>query len=221
MAFIICTSGTTGFPKGVMHCHNIVRNVIDRAYRMAITPADTILIYLPLYHLYDFSEGILMSMVTGARQLVSQSFDATESLRLLEEERQPSSTASTRILKTCSRVYRRQPRDTSGIRTGILASGKLSSIPVAQEARKPFGNFLSGYGMNEIGIGAAASAIDLSEEQCVEASGYPAPGYQVKIIDPEAAHEQPVGASGKISRARLHRHAGVTTANPRKLPSHR
>ena len=51
-AFIIYTSGTTGFPKGVMHCHNIVRNVIDRAYRMAITPSDTILMYLPLYHLY-------------------------------------------------------------------------------------------------------------------------------------------------------------------------
>jgi fatty-acyl-CoA synthase len=85
-ALIIYTSGTTGFPKGVMHCHNLVRNVIDRAYRMGITPADTILMYLPLYHLYGFSEGILMSMATGARQLVTQSFDG-----------------STRISKTCSR----------------------------------------------------------------------------------------------------------------------
>ena len=65
----------------------------------------------------------------------------------------------------------------------------MSSIPVAQEARKLFGNFLSGYGMSEIGIGAASSAIDSSEEQCVEASGYPAPGYEVKIIDPETGHD--------------------------------
>jgi len=47
-AFIIYTSGTTGFPKGVMHSHIMVRNVVERAFRMGITPADTILMYLPL-----------------------------------------------------------------------------------------------------------------------------------------------------------------------------
>jgi fatty-acyl-CoA synthase len=73
-----------GLPEGRDALSQHSRNAVDRAYRMAITPADTILMYLPLYHLYGFSEGILMSMVTGARQLVSQSFDATESLRLLE-----------------------------------------------------------------------------------------------------------------------------------------
>jgi fatty-acyl-CoA synthase len=197
-AFIIYTSGTTGFPKGVMHCHNIVRNVIDRAYRMAITPADTILMYLPLYHLYGFSEGMLMSMATGARQLVTQSFDATESLRLLEEERATILYGFDTHFKDLLDAYRRQPRDTSSIRTGILASGMLSSIPVAREARTLFGNFLTGYGMSEIGVGAALSAVDSSEEQCVEASGYPAPGYEVKIINPETGHEQAVGAAGEI-----------------------
>jgi len=197
-AFIIYTSGTTGFPKGVMHCHNIVRNVIDRAYRMAITPADTILMYLPLYHLYGFSEGILMSMATGARQLVTQTFDAHESLRLLEEERATIVDGFDTHFKDLLEAYRRQPRDTSSIRTGILASGMLSSVPTAQEARRLFGNFLSGYGMSEIGVGAALSAIDSSEEQCVEASGYPAPGYEIKIIDPETGREQPTGAPGEI-----------------------
>src|SRR5262245_18615051 len=74
----------------------------------------------------------------------------------------------------------------------------LSSVPTAQEARRLFGNFLSGYGMSEIGVGAALSAIDSSEEQCVEASGYPAPGYEIKIIDPETGREQPTGAPGEI-----------------------
>ena len=52
--------------------------------------------------------------------------------------------------------------------------------------------------MSEIGVGAALSAIDSTEEQCVEASGYPAPGYEVKIIDPETGREQPIGVAGEI-----------------------
>ena len=107
-AFIIYTSGTTGFSKGVMHCHNIVRNVIDRAYRMAITPADTVLMYLPLYHLFGFSEGVLMSMATGGRQVLTQTFAANESLRLLEAERARTGTcALLAVTRTCSRSAER------------------------------------------------------------------------------------------------------------------
>jgi fatty-acyl-CoA synthase len=196
--FIIYTSGTTGFPKGVMHGHNIVRNVVDRAFRMAITAADTILMYLPLYHLFGFSEGMLMSMVTGARQVLTATFDSDESLRLLEEERATILHGFDTHFKDLLETSRRRPRDTSSVRTGLLASGMSSSIPIAREARRVFGRFLSGYGMSEIGAGATLSALDSTEEQCAEASGYPAPGYEFRIVDPETGREQPVGIPGEI-----------------------
>ena len=47
--FIMYTSGTTGFPKGAMHSHIMLRLIGDRAFRCAITENDTILNYLPLY----------------------------------------------------------------------------------------------------------------------------------------------------------------------------
>jgi len=197
-AFIIYTSGTTGFPKGVMHSHIIVRNVVDRAFRMAITPADTILMYLPLYHLFGFSEGMLMSMVTGARQVLTQTFDPNEGLRLLDQERATVLHGFDTHFKDLLEAYQRRPCDTSSVRTGILASGMSSSIPIAREARKIFGRFLSGYGMSEIAAGAALSALDSSEEQCAEASGYPAPGYDIRIVNPQTGREQPVGSPGEI-----------------------
>jgi len=197
-AFIIYTSGTTGFPKGVMHDHSIVRNVVDRAFRMAITPADTILMYLPLYHLFGFSEGMLMSLATGARQVLTHTFDANESLRLLEQERATILHGFDTHFKDLLDAHRRQPCDAGSVRTGVLASGMSSSIPIAREARKVFGRFLSGYGMSEIGVGAALSALDSTEEQCAEASGYPAPGYEISIVDPTTGRQQPIGMPGEI-----------------------
>ena len=84
---IMYTSGTTGFPKGVMHNHNVLRNVTDEANRMAVRPRDVILMYLPLFHAFGLYEGPLMSLVTGARQVLMEPFDPGEALRLIASER--------------------------------------------------------------------------------------------------------------------------------------
>ena len=121
--FLMYTSGTTGFPKGVLHSHNVIRNVVDRAFRMAITPADTILNYLPLFHLFGFSEGLLMSMVTGAREVLTETFDPAESLRLLETERATIVHGFDTHFKDLLEAQQRLPRDVSSVRTGIMAAG--------------------------------------------------------------------------------------------------
>ena len=71
-------------------------------------------------------------------------------------------------------------------------------MPIARTARKVLGRFLSGYGMSEFGVGAALSALDSTEEQCTEASGFPAPGYEIRIVDPSSGREQPPEVAGEI-----------------------
>jgi fatty-acyl-CoA synthase len=192
------TSGTTGFPKGVMHDHAIVRNVIDRGSRMGITGADTILMYLPLFHLFGFSEGALMSMVTGARQVLTESFDAAQSLDLLARERATILHGFDTHFKELLETQARAPRDVSSVRTGLCASGMSSSVPIARAARDLFGPLMSGYGMSEIGVGATVSFLDSTAEQCVEASGYPQPGYEIRVVDPDTGRDQPAGEPGEI-----------------------
>src|SRR6266478_1881007 len=197
-AFFMYTSGTTGFPKGAMHDHAIIRNLVDRAFRMAVTPADTIMMYLPLFHLFGFSDGALMSILTGARQVLTETFDPAESLGLVEQERSTILHGFDTHFKELMEAHERFPRDVSSVRTGILATGMSSSVAIARKARKVLGRFLSGYGMSEFGVGAALSALDSTEEQCTEASGYPAPGYEIRVVDPATGLDQPSGVPGEI-----------------------
>ena len=101
-AFIFYTSGTTGFPKGAVHRHRMIRNAWDHGDRMGLTAADVILMYLPLFHAFGFIEGPLMSMVRGARQVLTETFEARalpRSHRAASGRR--SSTASTRTSRSC------------------------------------------------------------------------------------------------------------------------
>ncbi len=198
LAFLMYTSGTTGFPKGVMHGHRMIRNVTDRAFRLAITEHDVILMYLPLFHLFGFSEGMLTSMVSGARQVLTEGFDPAESLELVARERATVLHGFDLHFKELCEEHERAPRDVASVRTGILAAGTSSSTQVARRARKLFGPLVSGYGMSEFGVGAAIGALDSTEEQSCEGSGYPAPGYEIRVVDPETGRNRPTGTPGEI-----------------------
>jgi fatty-acyl-CoA synthase len=184
-AFIMYTSGTTGFPKGVVRTHELIGNVEERAVRMAITPNDTILNYLPLFHAFGLSEGAWMSLVTGARQIVTRSFDPEESLDLIERERVTVIHGFEAHMKGLSEAQEAHPRDLSSLRTGIFAAGMLSATPVVRRgmrALEPLKN-LSGFGMTETWLGVALSSLDDDEAHRSEASGWPGLGYELRIVD--------------------------------------
>ena len=86
-AFVFYTSGTTGFPKGAVHGHRIIRNTWDHGERMGVTVDDVILMYLPLFHIFGFIHGALMSLIRGARQVLTETFDGDECVELIAREK--------------------------------------------------------------------------------------------------------------------------------------
>jgi fatty-acyl-CoA synthase len=195
---IMYTSGTTGFPKGVMHNHNLLRNVTDEANRMVVRPSDVILMYLPLFHAFGLYEGSLMSIVTGARQVLMAQFDPGEALRLIASEKVTMlhgfDTHFQDIMDhpDCLRT------DRSSLRTGLLAAGLASSAPIARRAQELLCHTVSGWGMTEVGVGAAlGSPSDTEDDRCL-ASGVPLPGYAFKIIAPETGETVPCGTPGEL-----------------------
>ena len=197
---IMYTSGTTGFPKGVVHSHNLVRNVEERAWRMAITRNDVILNYLPLFHTFGYSEGALVSLITGAKHILTRTFDPEQSLDLIADERVTIAHGFDAHMKGLTEAQEAQPRDLSSLRTGIFAAGMLSATPVTRRGARvlaPLKN-ISGFGMTETWLGVSLCSIDDDETHRCETSGYPGIGFEIRVVDPETGADKPVGVPGEL-----------------------
>ncbi len=198
--FIMYTSGTTGFPKGAVHSHCLIRNLEERGYRMAFTVNDVILNYLPLFHAFGFSEGALMSLVTGAKQIITETFDPDECLDLIVQEGVSVIHGFEAHMKGLTEAQEAKPRDLSTLRTGIFAAGMHSATPVTRRAAKvlaPLCN-LSGFGMTETWLGVSLCALDDDETRRCESSGYPGLGYETRVVDTETGVDQPPGVPGEL-----------------------
>ena len=195
---LMYTSGTTGFPKGVMHCHNPIRTITDAANRMAMSSRDVILMYLPLFHCFGLYEGPLMSWVTGARVVLTTMFEAGETLRLIEAEKATVMDGFDAHFYDLCHHPDVDKTDRSSLRTILLAVGMASSEPVARLAQEKFCPTLSAWGMTEVGVGATRTFLDAPvDDRCVE-SGHPLPGYEFKVIDPDTGEALPPSTMGEL-----------------------
>ena len=198
--FIMFTSGTTGFPKGVMRSHHLLRNQCDRMERLAITESDVVLNYLPLFHIFGYVDGPLLSAMAGSRQVLTATFDPGECVALVEAERATQMQGFDSHLKALMDAQERRPRDTSSLRIGFFPSGMASSVPIVRRAREVFPTMrtLTAYGSTEGGANICTSFLDSTEEQRCETSGHPCDGFEIRIADPETGEELPAGTPGEI-----------------------
>ena len=195
---LMYTSGTTGFPKGVMHSHNIQRTLVDAASRMGVTSRDVILMYLPLFHCFGLYEGPIMSVVSGARMVLMSSFDPATVLDLIETENATVLNGFDTHFFDITSHPNINTTDKSSLRVALLAAGMASSESVAIRTQKDLCPTITAWGMTEVGVGATRSYLDSSVDDRCLASGHPLPGYEFKIIEPNTGEVQSFGVLGEL-----------------------
>lgn len=199
IATIMYTSGTTGTPKGVTHSHHAIRNVVDQANRLNVRMSDVILMYLPLFHAYALYEGPLLSLVTGARCVLMDRFDADRALRRLESEQVTLCFGFATHFQDMLESPAFDEVDRSSLRAGIMAVGPKSVEELARRVQRSFGgSIVSGYGMTEIGVGATLGFLDEDEDHSAATSGYPLSGYEFRIIHPDTGEICEPGEIGEV-----------------------
>lgn len=196
-AVIIYTSGTTSRPKGAVHSHRWLQSTVERALLFGHTCTDVHLSYLPLFHVYGYSDVSAMSVLTGGKQVLLSSFDADTVLDLAEAEAGTVLHGFDIHWANLIAAQEERPRQLA-LRFGTLAAGMASSTAIARRAQEVLCPTVSGYGMSETWVFVAASHVSHTIEQRCEASGYPMPGIEIKAIDPESGRDQEVDMPGEL-----------------------
>ncbi|MBR2976799.1 MAG: AMP-binding protein [Oscillospiraceae bacterium] len=196
------TSGTTGFPKGVMLTHyNVVNNGKCIGDRMGLSTADRMMIQVPMFHCFGMVLSMTSSMTHGATICPMPYFSAKSSLACINQEKITcfNGVPTMFIAMFNHPDYRRT--DFSHMRTGIMA-GSGCPPELMRRAADPNEMHMTGivsvYGQTESSPGSTMSAwTDPLDVRC-DTVGYDFPHVQCKIINPETGEEVAVGENGEF-----------------------
>ncbi|MGE0131603.1 MAG: AMP-binding protein [Blastocatellales bacterium] len=180
------TSGTTGFPKGVMlSSRNIVNNGYWLGRGLGYTSQDRLCLCVPLFHCFGCVIGVLGAYTHGACLCPIESFDARKVLETVESERCTSLYGVPTMFLAEMEDPEFKRFDLSSLRTGVMA-GALCPEALMRRAISEMNlrEITIIYGLTEASPGITQTPRDDTIEHRTQTVGVVLPEMEVRIVDP-------------------------------------
>ena len=195
------TSGTTGFPKGVVLTHHgVLNNGYIIGEGMGFTNKDRLCIPVPFYHCFGMVLSNLAATTHGATMVLpAPTFDAEEVLKTVQNERCTAlhGVPTMFIAELAHPNFSRYNLKT--LRTGIMA-GSPCPVEVMKQVNTKMNmkEIVIVYGQTETSPGVTMTTTKDPLERRVSTIGRAFPHTELKIIDPKTNKIVPLGEIGEI-----------------------
>lgn len=194
------TSGTTGFPKGVMLTHyNIVNNGKCIGDRMDLSTADRMMIQVPMFHCFGMVLAMTAAMSHGSSIMPLPYFSPKASLACVNQERITCIHGVPTMFIAMMEHEDFEKTNFSYARTGIMAG---SPCPIAKMQdvvnKMNMKEVVIVYGQTESSPGCTMSSTDDSVEVRVSTVGSALPQIECRIVDPETGRDMPDNEQGEF-----------------------
>jgi len=194
------TSGTTGFPKGVMLSHyNILNNGYSIGVRQKFSEADRVCLPVPLFHCFGCVLGVLAALSHGATLVPLEEFDPLRVLAAVQKEKCTAlyGVPTMFIAELDHAMF--DMFDLSSLRTGIMAGSPCPEETMCQVMEKMHCCEITiAYGLTEASPVITQTRTDDSIAQRTGTVGAALPDIEVKIIDPDSGEVVGPGGSGEL-----------------------
>ncbi len=194
------TSGTTGFPKGVMLTHyNVINNGKAIGDCMDLSTADRMMIQVPMFHCFGMVLAMTASMTHGVTMSPITAFSPRKGLHCINQEKITCFHGVPTMFIAMLGHEDFDKTDFSHMRTGIMA-GSPCPIKTMQEVieKMHMPEICITYGQTEASPATTMSKTTDSIETRVNTVGAPIFGVECKIVDPETNEELPDNVDGEF-----------------------
>lgn len=194
------TSGTTGFPKGVMLTHyNVVNNGKAIGDCMDLSTADRMMIQVPMFHCFGMVLAMTASVTHGTTMSPITAFSPRKGLACINKEKITAFHGVPTMFIAMLGHPDFEKTDFSHMRTGIMA-GSPCPIKTMQDVieKMHMDEICITYGQTEASPATTMSKTTDSIEDRVNTVGGPIFGVECKIVDPETNEDLPDEVDGEF-----------------------
>jgi fatty-acyl-CoA synthase len=199
VSMIQYTSGTTGFPKGVMLTHH---NLINQSHvacaRGDLRDQERYVTAMPLFHIAGSLGGTIYCLYLGCTLIPLVNFDPLKQLELFAEERGTFTFAVPTMLVAMVNHPRFAEFDLSSMRNIFTGATPVPVVLMEQIKEKIGADCAIVFGMTET-CGAVTQSFHTDSFELKAATvGLPIPHTSIKIVDPATGEACGFGQSGEL-----------------------